>query len=830
MMGQSVSNVALLGGLKKQLQKVLFNQQQLLAELEKNSLVPEHNSEKPLVFDSKTIPEMKSVLQGEYTKLENFEVVLAVVGTMKAGKSTTINAIVGREILPNRNRPMTSLPTLIAHVKGQKEPVLTCSADSINDYISTLKKLQLAKYVGDERISSYREIVELVKNIQQGFKFKNEYKGEEAIFSFLASLNDLVRLSRIVVDDYPESSFPFSAYKEINSLPRINVEFTELAQQDEQLGNLVLLDTPGPNEANLPELKEIFEQQLKRSSAVMVIMDYTQLKSQADADIREELDKLPKIEKDRLFALVNKFDQKNANGDDQDTTKSIVHNDLLKDKIHSRNIYCISAQDAFLATRIENYINLHQEKPNFDEMEWVQDFAKKAFGTRAKRMWESSELHEILEDSQSLASDSQIALPLENVIQESYKNAPQIAMHSALRDVDNIFINISNYFSVHGYFNKEYQMTEHELNKIKESLLKLDQDKKTLIRQSKESIGKVSETAKKSLNEIDTKLKIIEKKSPNIIKSEIDKTIQSFQKNKEEEYDEKIGKTLLDKLFKAIRINDDYAQNKSQLSADLEDLKNASGTSNKGIIKLKKEDMEKLSLRIETKVAALEDEYKRIISDVLNPILTNFNVLINQINDDVIENISQISQEFGKSGIDIKLTPLEIDFENTKTSMSLSFLDLSDEKEENRRVQSTTSFADAKRWFGGFFKNKFKIDNNWGYKNEKTIYLELKIEKIHKELEKQLSMALVQPLQIHLEKCFQMFNSQMEKDLSYITLEIEELINELQAAYDAEQLPYEQKKKRKDIMNDIDNRNKSIQIEINTVKKYLPVVLAGDTL
>ncbi len=50
--------------------------------------------------------------------------VLAVVGTMKAGKSTTINAIVGREILPNRNRPMTALPTLIEHKRGQKTPVL----------------------------------------------------------------------------------------------------------------------------------------------------------------------------------------------------------------------------------------------------------------------------------------------------------------------------------------------------------------------------------------------------------------------------------------------------------------------------------------------------------------------------------------------------------------------------------------------------------------------------------------------------------------------------------------------------------------------------------
>ena len=104
-MNQKISNENLLVGLKKQLQKVLFNQQQLLLNLEQNDLVPQHNAEKPRVFDNKTVPEMKNVLQGEYTKLENFEVVLAVVGTMKAGKSTTINAIVGREVLPNRNRP-----------------------------------------------------------------------------------------------------------------------------------------------------------------------------------------------------------------------------------------------------------------------------------------------------------------------------------------------------------------------------------------------------------------------------------------------------------------------------------------------------------------------------------------------------------------------------------------------------------------------------------------------------------------------------------------------------------------------------------------------------
>lgn len=823
-MGQSVSNVALLSGLKKQLQKVLFNQQQLLGELEKNSLVPEYNSAKPLVFDSKTIPEMKSVLQGEYTKLENFEVVLAVVGTMKAGKSTAINAIVGREVLPNRNRPMTSLPTLIAHVKGQKEPTLTCNVKLINDYISKLKKLELMKYAQDERVSSYKEIVVLVKNIQAGYKFKKQYKGEEAIFSFLASLNDLVRLSRVIEGDFPklpEFKFPFSAYKDINSLPRIEIEFTELAQQDEQLGNLVLLDTPGPNEANLPELKEIFEQQLKRSSAVMVVMDYTQLKSQADADIRDELDKLPKIEKDRLFALVNKFDQKNANGDDQDTTKNIVHNDLLKDKIHFQNIYCISAQDAFLATRIQNYINLHQVKPNFDEMEWVQDFAKKAFGTRAKRMWESSGLNEIIEDSQNLASDSQMALPLEKVIKESYKNSPQIAMQSALRDVDNIFTNIANYFSVQGHFNKEYQMTEGELNKIKESLSKLDKDRKLLKEHADTSLVKVNKTIKKSSEEISQKFKKFEEDSQSVIKSEIYQTIKLFTEEKKEEYDNRVGKTHLGKVYKFLTLNENYARDKSKLKAELEDLQKAFVG---GVIKLKKNEMEQLNLQIEEKTQLLERDFKQSLEVMLNPILKDFNFAIQKINTEIIGDISKISQEFGKVGIEIKICPLDIDFTSTQTSMEINFSELSTEKVESRRIESTSTFANARRWVGKF------LNTDWGYETVETTYKELSLDQLNQKLEEILLNFLVGPIQVHLEKCFKEFNTQMEIDLNIITQQVEELINELQVAYEAEQLPYEQKKKRKDMMNGINNTNKSIQIEINTVKKYLPVVLAGGVL
>lgn len=83
----------------------------------------------------------KDQLNNEISKLQNFDVVLAVVGTMKAVKSTTINAIVGREILPNHNRPMTALPTLICHNAEQHTPKLSIHPKTLNEFLQKIKPL-----------------------------------------------------------------------------------------------------------------------------------------------------------------------------------------------------------------------------------------------------------------------------------------------------------------------------------------------------------------------------------------------------------------------------------------------------------------------------------------------------------------------------------------------------------------------------------------------------------------------------------------------------------------------------------------------------------------
>ena len=106
--------------LSQEAERLLQLSRQQLQLLEKIPLsVPGDDAPQlALPWSQPNIAERHAMLNNELRKISRLEMVLAIVGTMKAGKSTTINAIVGTEVLPNRNRPMTALPTLIRHMPG----------------------------------------------------------------------------------------------------------------------------------------------------------------------------------------------------------------------------------------------------------------------------------------------------------------------------------------------------------------------------------------------------------------------------------------------------------------------------------------------------------------------------------------------------------------------------------------------------------------------------------------------------------------------------------------------------------------------------------------
>lgn len=400
-------------------------------------------NENGLLFDKRKALKRIEELEGEQIKTARREMVLAVVGTMKAGKSTTINAIVGKEILPNRNRPMTSVPTLIRHVPGKTEPVLHLEhIQPVRNLLITLQQklatpagqqvAQILQQTGDTR--------ELLDILADNDWLQNEYHGEDEIFTGLASLNDLVRLSAAM-----GTEFPFDEYAEVQKLPVIDVEFSHLVGMDACQGTLTLLDTPGPNEAGQPQMEVMMRDQLQKASAVLAVMDYTQMNSKADEEVRKELNAIADVSAGRLFVLVNKFDEKDRNGDGADTVRQKVPAMLNSDVLPASRVYPGSSRQAYLANRALHELRKTGALPA-DEA-WVDDFVREAFGRMKKEhICKDSEL--VTEGATELWEGSLIDKLITEVIQSSHSRAAALAVDSAAAKLMQNAENVSEYLSL----------------------------------------------------------------------------------------------------------------------------------------------------------------------------------------------------------------------------------------------------------------------------------------------------------------------------------------------------------------------------------------------
>ena len=470
---------------KRQLQLL----KELLQKAAKKGLVeaPAQNQHNRATFDTESLPKVLEILDGENHKLEHLDMVLAVVGTMKAGKSTSINAIVGAEVLPNRNRPMTALPTLIRHTPGVLKPRLEFEkVKPLNDLLVMLgKAIKSANSETLVELQRDADMVDLLSQIQQQKPFASHHSGEEEIFHFLKGLNDLVRLcSDLKVE------FPFGAYATVDAMPVIEVEFSHLKNTPATQGRLTLLDTPGPNEAGQQHLRHMLKDQLKKASAVLAVLDYTQLKSDADAQVRENLMEISGTAKGRMYALVNKFDQKDRNSDNEATVKQYVAQTLMKGAMAEDGVFPVSSLRGYLASRARNEIERHGKLPIGEP--WVEDFGNLALGMS----WDAEAASDAVlmqRAADGLWKKSGFALPLEQVIVEAHQNAALEALRSAASKLDSISKNAGDFFKANvGALKKSAAELQKNINNLQQDI---------------ENIARIEELTEKALKDALTNMK-----------------------------------------------------------------------------------------------------------------------------------------------------------------------------------------------------------------------------------------------------------------------------------------------------------------------------------
>ncbi|EFG6741682.1 dGTPase, partial [Escherichia coli] len=237
----------------------------------------------------------------------------------------------------------------------------------------------------------------------------------------------------------------FDEYAEVQKLPVIDVEFSHLVGMDACQGTLTLLDTPGPNEAGQPQMEVMMRDQLQKASAVLAVMDYTQMNSKADEDVRKELNAIADVSAGRLFVLVNKFDEKDRNGDGADAVRQKVPAMLNSDVLPASRVYPGSSRQAYLANRALHELRKNGTLP-VDEA-WVDDFVREAFG-RMKKDYVCKDSELATEGATDLWEGSLIDQLITEVIQSSHSRAAALAVDSAAAKLMQNAENVSEYLSL----------------------------------------------------------------------------------------------------------------------------------------------------------------------------------------------------------------------------------------------------------------------------------------------------------------------------------------------------------------------------------------------
>lgn len=639
---------------------------------------------------------------------------LDLVGAMKAGKSTTINAIVGSEVLPNRSGAMTSLPTVIRHTPERIEPHLKFEKnDPFNQLILDLRKvIQSANNNLINKINANDHLKKLAEKIKKDskFKFAKQYNGTKDIYDFLFDLNDIVRLAKEL-----GSSAPLDEYTQMKDFPCIEVAFNTLKDVQNSVGTFSLLDTPGPNEASAGDsLREVVKEQLSKASAVLAVLDYTQRNNDADAQMHQFLSS---VDKEHLFVVLNKADQKGHKETNDDVNS--VREGIAKTMgdISIDRVLGISSQRAMLANRA---LHASGKLPPLTE-DWVRQFAEFAFGE-----YDDDELEdekEVSKRANKILKKSLFPELIEKVIAACYKNAPTMVFNSALDKLKTIHSGehgVANFLQVR---NEAAQKSDDEL---RQAITRLEGNLKEL-HDAQNKLGEMLRSGKKKGN-------LQTEEAQEKIRKEIDEALRIF---------------FLEGQVK------NYEEQESERKEAQEREKNTS-IWNKDIRRLLKPIAEKVSdfdpSKIENPFDTAEEAaaYTMKIIQTINPIFTDADKKIMEVVDADLKNLATEMENQVQSIILPLTEKIQKEIANSGFSMQFSLSKEDMKKIAPPKLEEKKNFGygkttETKPYWGkksGFVAGILRFFNSdWGHewKEKKVDKITVNLNKMREEINSDLN-------------------------------------------------------------------------------------------
>jgi predicted GTPase len=354
-----------------------------------------------------------TIIDNQIKRVQELALRIAIIGPMKSGKSTLINALIGQNIMPSHGSAMTALPTDIILDSSLSEPVLTLSRSNIekfNNLISTLKDEILEKeengiasakvQVGDDP-----RLHNLLDDIASGkFQVSPETFKVDQILQTLTQLNHLIRLSVLISNKFFQNSL---------DIPTIKTPFLQSVfnNSENSTGRLVIVDTPGGDEAGQNQLETMVNDQLAQASMALVIVNYRNFDNREADKIKEKVNQqFELVDINNLYIVVNQIDAMESQGHHSiETIKEIIQKKF--NITQTNHIFAVSSLKALRAT---NLLQILQQYSDFDvnalkAMSETEKFAKTCYGDKTwKTTLYGKSNQEIKENAEELLTDSNI--------------------------------------------------------------------------------------------------------------------------------------------------------------------------------------------------------------------------------------------------------------------------------------------------------------------------------------------------------------------------------------------------------------------------------------
>ena len=386
-------------------------------------------------------------------KLKDRKYTISVIAAMKAGKSTTFNALIGRDLLPNERAACTASITEIKHNKQEGNYIEKIFTDGTKEKIQATSEKTLEEMFHEDVRNSRK---------QDGVKHIGKYYLET-----------------------PIKALEGTTYENL-------------------LQNFVLVDTPGPNEASTKDfdtsiLQKLALEQLTNSDALIMLLDYESYKSEANAkilkDIFENRDDLEK-EQHKVYFIINKIDSMGPkDGTVEDVIKSVQQ--LIREYapvIKEPKVYAISGRQAQFARCVINNTANEDMKEQMSN-EYGSLFAEEIeFKGKQMRV-----IPEVEDFAKQLFEKSNLDTVEQEIISTVFEKASDEMIENALGRISSVLENIiGNADSKIEILNKSseelykvVEETKNEINKLKESAVDLNSIPNEEFRQLESKISEI---------------------------------------------------------------------------------------------------------------------------------------------------------------------------------------------------------------------------------------------------------------------------------------------------------------------------------------------------